>query len=116
MGRRKTTVEPERIEGCNHESPPDLSASAIEKRLIAKSYAEAERRIDNGTATSEMICLFLKAGSSKHFLDEQKAQAELEYTRAKVELVKSQIKTEEMIVEGINALKEYQGGDDDSDV
>lgn len=116
MGRRKKVIEPEVTEPIGPETPPDLSSSAIEKRLIAKAYAEAERRIDNGTATSEMICLFLKAGSNKHYIDEQKTQAELDYTRAKVDLVRSQIKTEEMIVAAMDAMKMYQGVDDVSDV
>lgn len=116
MGRRKKVIEPEVSEVNGLETPPDLSSSAIEKRLIAKAYAEAERRIDNGTATSEMICLFLKAGSSKHYIDEQKTKAELEYVSAKVDLVKSQIKTEEMIVAAMDAMKMYQGVDDVSDV
>lgn len=113
MGRRKILAEPVVNSPNDRKTPPDISSSAIEKRLIAKSYAEAERRIDNGTATSEMICLFLKAGSSKQFIEEQKAQAELDYTRAKVALVESQIKTEEMFTEAMKSMRIYHGDIDD---
>lgn len=112
MGRRKVRVEPELIAPNLDETRPDLSGSSVEKRLIAKAYAEAERRIDDGTASSEMICLFLKAGSSKQYIDQQKTEAELDLARTKIELMKAQQKTEEMFVEAMSAFRSYQGDDD----
>lgn len=115
MGRRKVRDVSAETAYKSTTTRPDFSGSAIEKRLIGKAYAEAERRLDDGTASSEMVCLFLKMGSSKQYLDEQKTLMELDYTRAKTEMLQAQKKNEEMFAEAMSAFRTYQGLDDDAE-
>jgi hypothetical protein len=113
MGRRKTRDNPGDLLANEPQTHPDFSGAAVEKRLIGKAYAEAERRLDDGTASSEMICLFLKMGSSKQYLDDQKAILDLEYTKAKTEMIRAQKRNEEQFAEAMAAMRSYQGLDDE---
>lgn len=115
MGRRKVREISDVMAAKDTLTPPDLSGMAVEKRLIGKAYAEAERRLDDGTASSEMICLFLKLGSSKQYLDDQKVILDLEYTKAKTEMLQAQKRNEEMFADAMAAMRTYQGLDDETE-
>lgn len=110
--QRKTTDA-----GANHiqevGSRPDFTAAARERRLVGLAYDEAERRLKDGTASSEMICHFLRAGSSKEYLDQQLTAGKIELQEAKTEMYKAQQKTEQMFMKVIAAMKSYQGDDED---
>ena len=94
-------------------SRPDFTAAARERRLVGLAYDEAERRLKEGTASSEMICHFLRVGSSKEYLDQQMMAGKIELQAAKTEMFKAQQQTEQRIAEAIAALKSYQGDDED---
>lgn len=92
---------------------PDFTAAARERRLVGLAYDEAERRLLDGTASSEMICHFLRMGSSKEYLEEQILAGKVELQQAKTEMYKAQQKTEEQFAKAIAAMKSYQGDDED---
>lgn len=94
-------------------SRPDFTAAARERRLVGLAYDEAERRLKDGTASSEMICHFLRVGSSKEYLEQQLIAGKIELQAAKADMFKAQQKTEQMFVEAIAAIKTYQGDDED---
>ena len=52
--------------------PPTLTLEGRENQLIAASYDLAEKRILEGTASSQELTYFLKAGSSKMRLEMEK--------------------------------------------
>lgn len=113
MGRRAKIPESEVNQVHSVEERPDFTAAARERRLVGLAYDEAERRLKDGTASSEMICHFLRVGSSKEYLDQQLMAGKIELQAAKTEMFKAQQKTEEMFVEAIAAMKSYQGNDED---
>jgi len=113
MGAQRKTTDGETNHIHDVESRPDFTAAARERRLIGLAYDEAERRLKDGTASSEMICHFLRVGSSKEYLDQQLMAGKIELQAAKTEMFKAQQKTEEMFVEAIAAMKSYQGNDED---
>lgn len=108
---KTATVEPNHIQ--SEASRPDFTAAARERRLVGLAYDEAERRLKDGSASSEMICHFLRVGSSKEYLDQQLMAGKIELQQAKTEMYKAQQKSEEMFAKAILAIKSYQGDDED---
>lgn len=95
-------------------APPAATPEARENQLISLAYDEAERRIRDGSATSQMLSVFLKAGSQRNRIEMEKLRHENEMLRAKTEAIESYKKEEELYEEVIIALKKY-GGDDEED-
>lgn len=116
MARRKRELDPVESMPNQIQTRPDFSGAARERRLIDLAYTEAERRLREGSASSEMICLFLRAGSNKEYLEQQEAMCKIELSRAKTEMYRAQQKTEEMFVDAMSAFREYNGEGEDTDV
>lgn len=113
MGRRAKIPESEANQVYSVEERPDFTAAARERRLVGLAYDEAERRLKDGTASSEMICHFLRAGSNKEYLEQQILASKSELTKAKTEMYKAQQKSEEMLAVALTAFRSYTGDDED---
>lgn len=97
-------------------SPPAITPEARENQLISLAYNEVERRIRDGSATSQELTVFLKAGSQRNRIEIEKLKHENEMLRAKTEAIESAKKEEELYAEVIDALRKYSGDEDDGDV
>jgi hypothetical protein len=80
-----------------------------EQQLIAKAYDLTERRISEGTASAQEVTLFLKLGSSRERLEQEKIQHENQLLQVKREAIAQQARTEELFAEAIRAMRSYQG-------
>lgn len=69
----------------------------------------AEKRIQEGTASAQEIVHFLKLGSSREQLEQQRLQAEVALQMAKVEQLQSARNMEGLIEEAIAAMRSYRG-------
>lgn len=95
---------------------PALSPEARENQVIADAYDLAERQIQTGEASSQVITFFLKRGAEreKDKLELERLREENKLLRAKTEQIQSQKKIEELYAEAITAMKSYAGqGDPD---
>lgn len=95
------------------ESPPKkqrpaMSPEADENRMIALAVKAAEKQLQEGTASSQVICHYLKLASTRERLEQEKTLRELELLSAKTEAIKAQKKMEEMFSEAIEAMKGYR--------
>ena len=98
---------------------PALTPDARENQLIALAYDAAERRIIEGTASSQEIVHFLKLGSSRGRLEKAKLERETALLEAKKETLESAQRTEELYANALKAMKSYSSSGesiDDSDV
>lgn len=97
---------------------PALTPDARENQLIALAYDAAERRIIEGTASSQEIVHFLKLGSSRGRLEKAKLERETALLEAKKETLESAQRMEEIYQNALNAMKSYSptGDTDDPDV
>lgn len=94
-----------------------LTPEARENQLIAKAMNLAEKQIDEGTASSQIICHFLKAATSRAELEKEKIRHENELLRAKTESLQSAKNSEELLSKAIKAMGIYKGqGDEDEDL
>lgn len=80
-----------------------------ENQLINKAYDLVERRIDEGTATSQETTHFLKLGSTRSKIEEARLQEEVKLLQAKTEALAAAGEIKTLIREALDAMSEYQG-------
>ena len=88
---------------------PALTPEARENQLIALTIDLVEKRLLEGTASSQETTHFLKLATSKAQLEKERAILENELIRAKTEQIKSQERIEELYANAIKAMSRYQG-------
>lgn len=99
-------------------SRPALTPEGRENQLIAKAINLAERQLDEGTASSQVITHFLKLGTENAKLEREKLKHENELLRAKTAAIESSKRSEELFERALRAMSDYQGSsrhDDDED-
>lgn len=87
-----------------------------EKQLISKAVDLAERQIEDGTATSQVITHFLKLGSSRELLEQERLRGENEVLVAKVEQMAAGDRFEELTNKALDAMRGYSGQDYDEPI
>lgn len=92
-----------------------LTPEARENQLISLAYDAAEKRIIEGTASSQEIVHFLRLGSSRGRLEKMKLQRETDLLMAKKETLESSAHTDEIYKNAIEAMKRYSGHAEDTD-
>lgn len=106
-GRRARVVSHEDVP-----APPRRRATTPEVReqqLIAAAYDLTEKRIKQETASAQEVTLFLKLGSSRERLEQEKIRHENELLQVKREAMAQAARTEELFAEAIRAMRSYQG-------
>ena len=94
---------------------PATTDEAREQQMIAMATNEAERRIINGTASSQIICHYLKLGSTREKQELKLKEKELELMEAKTAAIKAEQTNAEMYEKAIAAMIRYSGHQDDED-
>lgn len=77
--------------------------------MVSLAHDLAERQIREGTASSQVITHFLKLGSTRERLEQQRLEHENELTRVKIESLESQQRMEELYGAAIKAMRSYAG-------
>jgi hypothetical protein len=77
--------------------------------MISLATDLAERQIREGTASSQVISHFLKLGSTREQLEQERLTHENELTRVKIEAIESQKRVEELYMEALTAMRSYAG-------
>lgn len=111
MSKRKATESTETPKSL----PPALTLEGRENQLIAASYDLVEKRILEGTASSQEVTYFLKAGSSKMRLEMEKLREENKLLRAKTDALQAQISNEALLDKALKAFRSYRGDDEEDE-
>lgn len=82
---------------------------AMENEMIAASMNLAYQQLLDGTASSQIVCHFLKLGTEKARLENERLIYENELLKSKKERIDSDIRQSEMFEEAIEAMKLYSG-------
>jgi len=77
--------------------------------MVSAAIDLAEQQILSGTASSQVITHFLKLGSTRERLEQQRLEHENELTRVKIEALESQKRVEELYMEALGAMRAYSG-------
>ena len=88
---------------------PATTPEYRENELVSQAVDLAERQIRDGTASSQVITHFLKLGSTREKLEQQRLEHENELTRVKIEAIESQKRVEELYMEALTAMRTYAG-------
>lgn len=94
---------------------PGTTDQARESQLASLAVDEAERRIKNHTASSQVLTHYLKMSSPKAKLELEILEKQKELITAKTESLRSAKKIEEMYANAMQALASYKGDDGDDD-
>lgn len=105
MARKKVILESDDA----YSPSPALSREARESQLINLAVGLAEKKLQDGTASSEIIVHFLKLATSKNQLETEILRKQSEYLDAKTEGIKASSKMEATYEQVIEALKSYGG-------
>ena len=69
----------------------------------------AEEQIDNGTASSQVITHFLKMGSTRERMEQERMRHEVELMEVKKEQLASQKRVEDLYANALDAMRGYKG-------
>jgi len=96
--------------------PPATTPEARENQLISAAVDLAEKQIQEGKASSQVITHYLKLGTTRERLEQERLRRENELLQAKVESLASAARVEELYQNALTAMRSYAGHPDDEEV
>lgn len=90
---------------------PAKTPEERENQIISLTMDLVERRIKDGSASSQELVHFLKLGSSRNSAEVEKLRRENELLAAKAQQIESAKQTEALYQSALEALKEYKPSD-----
>lgn len=94
---------------------PALSPEARENQLISMAIDLAEKQLEEGTASSQVITHFLKLASSKERIEKEILEEQKKLIEAKTESIQSAKRVEELYKNALNAMRSYGGTSNEKD-
>jgi hypothetical protein len=89
--------------------PPATTLEGREDQLIAAAMDLVERRISEGSASAQETVHFLKLGSVRNQLEQNKLKAENDMLSARVKDMESRQSSEGLYAKALAAFKGYSG-------
>lgn len=88
---------------------PGLTPEAEENQCIAMAYTLVKQRLADGSASSQETTHFLKMGSSKTRLENERLKEENKLLRARTEQIESEQDRSALYAEVLKAMSLYRG-------
>lgn len=95
------------VEELIPERPPASTSEGRDALLIAYAYDLVEKRLRNGTASSQETTHFLKLGSQREKLELERLKKENALLTAKADAIASEKEKSEMYKNAIEAMRRY---------
>jgi hypothetical protein len=86
---------------------PPLNDEAQETKLVVLAMKQAQKQLEEGTASSQIITHFLRLGSVKAQVELEKIELENRLLEEKIQAERSGQQLNEMFAEVLAALKSY---------
>ena len=106
-----TRRKPENIEPPKRRGRPAMTPQDRENQLIQLAVDVTEEQMRKGTASAQQITHFLKLGSSRERLEQDRIGLEKELMAARVAALESEKRVEELYENAITAMRGYRGDD-----
>ena len=95
---------------------PALTPEARENQMISLAVDLAEKQLQEGTASSQVITHYLKLGSMRERLEREKLAEENKLLRARTKSIEEAADMKDLYEKAIKAMQRYSGnGDDDAE-
>jgi hypothetical protein len=89
--------------------PPATTPEGREQQLVAAAVDLAERQIREGKVSSQVLTHYLKLGTTREKLEQERLREENVLLRAKVKSLASAEHIEELYSNALAAMRSYQG-------
>lgn len=89
--------------------PPATTPEARENQLVNSAMELAEKQIREGTASAQVLSHFLKLGSTRERLEQERLKNENSLTLQKIDEIKSRENVEALYKDALKAMSTYQG-------
>ena len=90
-------------------SPPATTPEGREEQLVALAVNLAEEQMREGTASAQVISHYLKLGSTREQLEQDRLRSENELLKARVDALQQQGRLEELTENALKAFRSYSG-------
>ena len=104
MATRKKVVS-----SSKSKRPPATTPEGREEQLVSLAVDLAEQQLSEGSASAQVITHYLKLGSTREKLEQERLAKENELLQAKVESMASVKRIEELYETALNAMRSYAG-------
>jgi hypothetical protein len=98
-----------REESAPRRRKPATTPEDRELEMVSLAMDLAETQIRDGSASSQVITHFLKAGSTREQLEQERIRHENELTKVKIQHLEAQERIEELYIDAIRAMRTYSG-------
>ena len=88
---------------------PATSEEGREAQLVSLAIDLAERQLAEGNASSQVMTHYLKLGSTREKLEQERLRSENDLLRSKVDQLASAKRVEELYSEALSAMRTYAG-------
>lgn len=88
---------------------PATTPEDRENQLISLAVELAEKQLEEGSASSQVITHFLKLGTTREKIEKEILSEQKELLKAKTENIKAAKRVEELYKNALDAMKTYSG-------
>ena len=95
--------------------PPAKTLEGREQQLIAKAVDLAERQIEEGTASAQVITHYLKLGTTRERLEQEQIRRRNKLLEVQAEQIAASQRSEELFAQALKAMRSYKGEVDEDE-
>lgn len=99
--------------GSRPKTRPATTIEGRENQLISLAVDVAEEQLRRGTASAQVITHYLKLGTTRERLEQERLRGENSLLVAKVQAIASEQKREELYEKALEAMRVYSGHPED---
>jgi hypothetical protein len=96
--------------------PPATTLEGRENQLISLAVDVAEEQMRTGKASAQVITHYLKLGTTREQLEQDRLRRENLLLEAKVEAIHSSVRVEELMQDALKAMRTYSGHEDPDEI
>lgn len=94
---------------------PARTPEARENQLINLAVDETERRLRNGTASSQILTVLLKLATTRAQLELEKLRSDIALQKAKEQEIEDKASNSDLYAKALEAFRSYKGEIEDED-
>lgn len=100
---------------AKRKQPAARTPEAKENYLINLAVEEVERRLLNGSISSQLLTVLLKLATTKAQLEIEKLRSDISLQKAKEQEIEKKATDSDLFKEALEAFKSYKGGTSDDE-